>query len=147
MSTLDDLATRLTPRAFQEAAVRAANKAGALAVTRTRMRMSGRVLNRRSGALWNSVGYSVKASNQDVIALVYGGGPTAPYLKAHEFGATIRPKNPKGWLRFEIGGDVFFAKKVVLPERPTIGPSVRETFKELGGILSAEVRTALSGGS
>ena len=145
MSTLADLATRLSPGMFREAAVRAANKAGALAVARTRMRMSGRVLNRRSGNLWNSVGYNVKASNQDVTALVYGGGPTAPYLKAHEFGATIRPKKPGGLLRFEIGGEVFFAKKVVLPERPTIGPSVRETFKELGTILSAEVHLQLRG--
>lgn len=147
MSTLADLATRLSPQVFRDAAVRAANKAGSLAVARTRMRMSGRVLNRRGGALWNSVGYSVKATNQDVTALVYGGGSTAPYLRAHEFGAIIRPRNASGWLKFKIGAQWVQTRRVVLPKRPTIGPSVRETFPELGGIFAAEVRTELSRGS
>lgn len=50
---------------------------------------------------------------------------TIIYALAHEYGVTIYPKKAKA-LRFEIDGKVIFAKRVTIPARPYVRPSVRQ---------------------
>ena len=50
---------------------------------------------------------------------------TIIYALAHEYGVTIYPKKAKA-LRFEIDGEVIFAKSVTIPARPYVRPSVRQ---------------------
>lgn len=57
------------------------------------------------------------------------------YALAHEFGVTIYPKKAKV-LRFVIDGKEIFAKKVKIPARPYVRPSVNQAkFKAALAIL------------
>lgn len=50
---------------------------------------------------------------------------TLIYALVHEFGKIIVPKKAAA-LRFEIDGQVIFAKRVTIPARPYVRPSVRQ---------------------
>lgn len=143
MRTLADLAARLTPATVQRATALTANQAGSLMVARTRMRMSGRVLNRRSGRLLRSVRYDVKAQGMLTTLSVSAGAPGV-HIKPHEFGATIRPKRAQ-FLTFKIGNRWIRARKVTIPKRPTIGPSVREGMDAIPAMHAQNFRRLLRG--
>ena len=144
MAGLSTLAARLSPERVRESILRSANRAGAAVVARTRMRLSGRVLNRRSGALLNSVTYNIQPSAGAVRILVEA-GRGLKYGRIHEFGGTIRPRSPSGLLRFKIGQNWISARRVVMPKRPYLGPSVDEVFAQLGSIVAADMRATLRG--
>lgn len=50
---------------------------------------------------------------------------TLIYALVHEYGKIIVPKKAAA-LRFEIDGQVIFAKRVTIPARPYVRPSVRQ---------------------
>lgn len=58
-------------------------------------------------------------------------GSPAKYAAAHQFGATIVPKDPSGVLAFEVGGKTVYVKKVEIPARPFM-PFVGKTAKLTG---------------
>ena len=53
-------------------------------------KLSGQVLNRKSGRLMGSVGMSVTQSDGDFQLRVFAGGEEAPYAIVHELGGTIQ---------------------------------------------------------
>ena len=109
-------------------------------------KLSGQVLNRRSGTLSRSIfGTASDAGGNVIVGKV--GSRGVPYadiwentgIQAH----TIEALNAKA-LRFEIGGKVIFAKKVNIPQqmpRPFLRPSLRENQdKILQALRSAVVQ-------
>ena len=63
-------------------------------------------------------------------------GPKVKYGGIHEFGGTITPKRKK-FLRFQVEGKVIFTKKVTIPARPYMAPSLeknREAITTLSGL-------------
>lgn len=142
MTTLSDVAARLTPATLRAVALDSANKAGMVAEARTHMRMSGRVLRVRKGNLIRSVRFRVSADPNGAMVEVSAGAPGV-HIKPHEFGAIIRAKG--GYLAFKIGTSWVRTRSVEIPKRPTLGPSVREAFQGLDDIVSADLRAALLG--
>ena len=84
---------------------------------KVRDNLSGRVLNKRSGALFNSIRNEMVENPLTLYGRVYvdPGSPAAAYAAAHEYGVTTRPhvilpRNARV-LSFIWGGKrVFFAK-------------------------------------
>lgn len=115
-------------------------------------KLSGQVLNQRSGALKRS-GYTEFQSTEDEIAGVIGFGSglstsqnTVPYAAIHEFGGTINVPAVDGKLMvFQKAGQTIFTTKHVaftvhMPARPYLGPSIDENRE---GIL-ARLQTAVN---
>lgn len=73
-------------------------------------------------------------------------GTNKVYGAIHQFGGTIRPKNPKGLLFFRTaGGQVWgAARQVTIPARPYLGIS-REDRETIQDVLGAFLRRATSG--
>lgn len=96
---------------------------GEAVVSRTvKHKLSGQVLKRKTGTLANSI--NVRLLN-DWTAIV---GTNVKYAAIHEFGGTILPKNKK-MLSWKLpDGKWAFAKKVVMPARPFLGPAMNEVF-------------------
>lgn len=73
-------------------------------------------------------------------------GTNKVYGAIHQFGGTIRPKNPKGLLFFRTpGGQVWgAARQVTIPARPYLGIS-REDRETIMDVLDAFTRRAING--
>ena len=73
-------------------------------------------------------------------------GTNKVYGAIHQFGGTIRPKNPKGLLFFRTpGGQVWgAARQVTIPARPYLGIS-REDRETIMDVLDAFQRRAIRG--
>lgn len=73
-------------------------------------------------------------------------GTNKVYGAIHQFGGTIRPKNPRGLLFFRTpGGQVWgAARQVTIPARPYLGIS-REDQETIKDVLDAFLRRAISG--
>jgi phage gpG-like protein len=98
--------------AVQSVAQRAFSQAALRAAPWPVLHGGGEARLRRSGELWKGIHITDVTAKQGLVAVnkVYGA--------IHQFGGTIRPKNPSGSLRF-MGADGFvFAKRVEIPARP-----------------------------
>ena len=100
----------------------------------------GRALQ-KDGHLLSS--FHVVRSNPEGFAI----GSNERYVHVHQYGATIVPKAKK-WLRFIVGGEVVFSKKVVIPARPMLPganelpPAWDEAFRETADeLLKAHMGT------
>ena len=111
-------------------------------------KLSGQVLNARSGTLRGSIRVNEATdSGETLSASVEGGGGPALYGRFHEFGTSnayeIVPVNKKA-LAFEMGGQKIVVRSVMHPPiaersfmrtgfediRPTILPTLREGIHE-----------------
>ena len=114
-------------------------------------KLSGQVLNRRTGALRSSV-YTDKQETTDSISGGARAGLDVPYAKIHEYGGlipahTVVVKNAKA-LAFSVNGMMRFAKSVnipdvQMPERSYMRSSLREQAPEGIAQLKAAVREAI----
>lgn len=123
---------------------RAAGKVALLGQQRTRARLSGRVLNRRTGNLLATAHGSVE-QEPDGLRIVFqaGGGPrNVKYARIHELGGTITPKNGQA-LRFKGRNGWATVKSVTMPRRPYLEPSRDEAAKALEPTLTRELKIAL----
>jgi phage gpG-like protein len=87
--------------------------------TRVRKKLSGEVLQVRTGALRASINEDVQTTTNSVVARVYSSGDVK-YAGIHEFGGVIPahdtvPNKAKA-LAFIMGGKQVFAKRVHIPD-------------------------------
>lgn len=83
-----------------------------------RNKLSGQVLNHRSGALWRSIQQKVSSSNTEVVGTVFSSGDVK-YAAIHEYGGII--KHPGGtpyYVSELLGGKAFFMNKLDHPNAP-----------------------------
>lgn len=131
-----------------------AAKAGALTAElegRVRQKLSGGVLNARSGALARAIVATVTDASGDVAVNVAAVGDVK-YAAIHEFGGVIPaheilPDKAEA-LAFLIGGKQAFAKRValpavVMPERSYLRSSLADMADDIREGLSAAVGEAL----
>ncbi len=100
-------------------------------------KISGQVLNIRSGRLAQAVGHPTIERESDVRVTGRIGGPF--YGRVHEFGATITVNSPvllpDGWR---------YLKTVTIPARPWLNPSVEEQQPMMAAEVVAAVRNAIA---
>jgi len=113
-------------------------------------KLSGQVLNARSGALRRSITYEVTDQGGEIRGKV---GTTLRYGLAHEFGATIHHPGSVARvakaLRFVIGGKVVFAKRtrphlIKLPERSFLRSSLRDRAADFIQAVRSTIARVLS---
>lgn len=107
---------------------------------RVKAKLSGQVLNKRSGRLYNSVQTELIEDAQQVYGQV-SAGKGVPYAKIHEYGGrtkphVILPKNGKVLRFVSKSGDVVFATRVnhpgsLIPERSYMRSSLTEMRDEI----------------
>src|SRR4029077_9271143 len=130
------------------------SKANVLAVAleaKIQQKLSGGVLNARSGALASSIIATVDESSADV-AVRIGTSGDVKYAAIQEFGGTIPPHeivpDQAKALAFAIGGKQVLAARVnlpavTMPERSYLRSSLAEMAGEIGGELSQAVVEAI----
>lgn len=104
-------------------------------------KLSGQVLSRRTGRLAGSITSAQRIEGQDIVGMV---GSNLKYARIHELGGVIRPKNFK-FLHFMINGQEIFTKKVTMPKRPYIMPSIEESSKKIVSIFGTEFFAEIKG--
>ncbi|MGA8499659.1 MAG: hypothetical protein WB764_29540 [Xanthobacteraceae bacterium] len=130
------------------------SKANMLAVAlevKIQQKLSGGVLNTRSGALASSIIASVDESSADVSVRI-GTSGGVKYAAIQEFGGTILPHeivpDKARALAFVVGGKQVFAARVnlpavTMPERSYLRSSLAEMAGEIAEGLSEAIADAL----
>jgi len=116
-------------------------------------KLSGQVLNKRTGALQSSIFQEVSDERTAIIATV-SAGKDVPYAAIHEYGGVtkphdIYPKNAKA-LHFFIGGKEVFAKVVhhpgsKMPERSYMRSTLADMKQEIIDGMTDAVRQGANG--
>lgn len=132
-----------------------ADKAGALAAalqSRIQQKLSGGVLNQKSGALARSITATIDDGPGDVSATL-ATSPDIKYAAIHEYGGMIPPHqivpDKAKALAFLVGGKRAFAARVnlpaiAMPERSYMRSSLAEMADEIADELSDAVAAAMS---
>lgn len=140
------------PEAVRKALVR---KSYQLAIALQRKirteKLSGQVLNKRTGALQSSIFYEVTETQYGVIAKV-AAGKDVPYAAIHEYGGTTKPHVIEATkaqaLHFHVGGKEVFAKRVNhpgsrMPERSYMRSSLGEMHEQIVEGLTEAVKEGM----
>lgn len=111
-------------------------------------KLSGQVLNKRTGRLQQSIQRDVSSSDLAVTGKVFSAGDAKAYAGAHEFGAHIPERTPvkAKALAFMVGGKQVFAmraKAFNLPERSFLRSSLRDKAQEISGDLREAIQEAI----
>lgn len=114
-------------------------------------KLSGQVLNVRSGALRRSINFKVTNDGKEVTGTVFSSGDVK-YAGIHEFGGTTKPHvilpRKAEALAFMFAGKMQFAKKVnhpgsVMPERSFMRSALSDKQQEISLQLKEAVITGL----
>tara|TARA_R100000951_G_scaffold113192_1_gene114736 strand:+ start:1065 stop:1517 length:453 start_codon:yes stop_codon:yes gene_type:complete len=109
---------------------------------RAEMNLTGKVLNRRSGALLRTLRVDVSARNNKVSAQLQAGGRGVNYARIHEMGGTIEGKP---WLVFQLpDGGWRKVRRVTIPRRPYLEPAIEAAMGDLGPQLREHLSPLLS---
>jgi phage gpG-like protein len=112
-------------------------------------KLSGQVLNRRSGALSRSITARMTESAGTIRGIV---GTNLAYGRIHEYGRTIHHPGSVaregGMLRFEVGGAVLFRKRTApheirMPERSYLRSALRERREAFFAAVRATIARVL----
>jgi phage gpG-like protein len=107
-----------------------------------KLKLSGSVLNVRTGVLRASIRHQVLMTATSVTATI---GTNVNYARFHEFGVPhsweIKPKSARV-LAFEIGGQSVFATRVIHPPLPERSFE-RSTLAEMAPYIRAEIDAAI----
>lgn len=108
----------------------------------TGQKLSGQVLNQRTGKTINSIRtLPVTNDGATIEGGVQGGGGPAYYFKFQNYGTAgpyeIRPLDPKGVLAFMINGKMAFAKRVMHPGLPARNVMESTLEESQVGIISS----------
>jgi phage gpG-like protein len=128
-----------------------AAKANALAAAlqaKIQQKLSGDVLQMRSGALAGSIGVTINGASSSV-AVRIATSPDVKYAAIHEFGGTIPPHqivpDKARALAFLVGGKQVFATRVNLPAIAMPDRSyMRASLAEMAGEIRDEFAAAVS---
>jgi phage gpG-like protein len=108
-----------------------------------RNKLSGQVLNHRTGRLWRSIQQKVSSSNNEVIGTVFSAGDVK-YAAIHEYGGTTPPHiiEPKTAKALYFNGR--FAMRVnhpgsKMPERSYMRSSLRDYQSKIQTSLNAAI--------
>lgn len=110
-------------------------------------KLSGQVLNQRSGNLKNS-GFTEMSETAETLLGTVNFGATVPYARIHEFGGSINvPEVTDKLMVFERDGQTIFTRRhraftVQMPARPYLGPSLEEKSPQIIGALQGAVNEA-----
>jgi len=88
-----------------------------------REKLRGQVLRRQSGHLAQGLHYVFIGPFSIFVA------PSVKYGAIHEYGGVIRPVNATVLRWFNEAGDPVFAKRVIMPAKPWLGPGLGEYLK------------------
>lgn len=99
-------------------------------------KLSGQVLNNRTGRLRRSIHPEVQATGRSLFGRV---GTNVIYAAIHEYGGDIYPKTAKA-LRFQIGDRWITTQHVKMPERSFL----RTALAEMEPAILAEFSQAVS---
>jgi len=101
--------------------------------------LSGRALKRRTGRLRGSITHDVRISGDKVTGRI---GSRVIYARIHELGGEIVPRQAKA-LRFHIPGVGWrTAKRVRIPARPFLRPSIEDNLDDITRVLAKRVEEA-----
>lgn len=116
-----------------------------------KQKLSGDVLKVRTGRLRRSIHYTLENTTNRSTAIV---GTNVEYAAIHEFGGTIPahvifPKNKQA-LKFMMGGQVVFAKRVnipavTMPQRSFLQSSLDQMMPEIKDTLTRTVNRVMKG--
>lgn len=109
------------PQQLRASVVNAMNELGVRLLAYDRSNLSGGVLQKRTGALYDAQALTVTDQGDSIVAEVGFNSSQVPYGAVLEFGVDhdwlITAKNAKA-LKFELGGTTKFAKSVTHPAMP-----------------------------
>lgn len=107
-----------------------------------KLKLSGSVLNVRTGVLRASIHHQIQMTSTGVTATI---GTNVKYGRYHEFGVPhsweIKPKSARA-LAFEVGGKSVFAQRVIHPPLPERSFE-RSTLEEMAPYIRAEIDAAI----
>jgi phage gpG-like protein len=125
------------------------DKENQLSVDAIKAKLSGPVLNRVTGRLRDSIGRTQSIISGDNTSLEIRsavgsgtgqGAEAVRYAAIHEFGGTIVPKDPSGYLKFRTSaGNFVSVKKVVIPERSYLRSTISERTEQYSRRMSKTV--------
>jgi phage gpG-like protein len=104
-------------------------------------KLSGQVLHIRTNRLKSSIQGTTNDDGQSLEGKV---GTNVIYARIHEYGGEIKAKNSP-LLRFKIGDQWISKKKVTMPERPYLRPSLQENKEFIVQRFSKSVKSILEG--
>lgn len=93
----------------------------AIVANTVKNKLSGQVLNRKTGTLAKSINWRYKNAYETVA------GTNVTYGGVHEHGKTITPQNGE-YLHFKGKDGWARVRRVVIPKRPFLGPTIDEVF-------------------
>jgi len=127
------------PELVKPAIYKGMKKGMVLADRDARLNLSGRVLQRRTGRLRNSITHDVKIEGNKVVGRI---GTNVIYGRIHELGGVIKPRQAQ-YLRFNIPGVGWrMAKSVTIPARPYLRPALEDNVKDIGEIITKRIEEA-----
>lgn len=104
-------------------------------------KLSGKVLQVRSGRLWRSLAKKLRVTGRSISGRV---GTNLVYAPVHEFGAVIKPKHAE-FLIFTYQGRQYRARQVRIPKRPYMAPTMREARRPVLDHIQEELMEVLGG--
>lgn len=139
------------PAAVKERVRRVVTEEALRTEARIKEKLSGEVLNVRTGDLRRSITHRVEEDAESVTGRVFSSGDVK-YAAIHEFGGTIQipeifPKNGQA-LHFFVGSSEVFAAHtrahtVTMPERSYMRSTLRERSTDIKEALIGAVREGL----
>jgi len=109
---------------------------------RAERNLTGRVLNRRSGALLRTLRVDVSARNNKVTGQLLAGGRGVQYARIHELGGVIQGQP---WLVFQLpDGGWRKVRSVTIPRRPYLQPALEDAMADLGPEIQDHLAPLLS---
>jgi phage gpG-like protein len=116
---------------------------------RVRENLSGRVLNRRTGALYNSVKSELVENPSTVYGRVYvdPGSPAAKYAGIHEYGGIINHPGSDKFQAWQEGGAWVYTHKtrphqIPIPQRSYMRSALEEMREQIVARLTAAAQRA-----
>ena len=120
------------PKQFHDGMVRGVRRAMIFAEGKAKARFdTPGNLHARTGHYRRSIQGRVRTFGERIIGSL---GANVVYAAIHETGGIINPKKGK-YLKFVINGHWVSVKKVVIPARPLITPSITENIEMISNII------------